>query len=323
MHRILIPLIALIVGTADAGAQPRVETNVVYGMYSGLALLMDVHRPETPNRYGVVFISGSGWQRPLAYGARPLKEEQISDWGPSLLRAGYTVFAINHRATPRFQYPAPVEDVQRAIRFVRHHAAQFGIDPGRIGGLGGSSGGHLIGLASMLAAPGLADDPDPVNRQPATLQCVVLRAAPTEMMKMIGGSAVGTAAVVAFVGRLPTPNADDQKIYREASPIAHVRASSPPTLLLHGDVDDTVPFAQSVAMESALRAANVPVKLVRVTGGAHGSNFGKDGKPHPQFADVLNESVTWLDRYLKPGTATNLAPAHERTTLHMRITSRT
>jgi acetyl esterase/lipase len=304
MHRILIPLIALILGgMSHAGAQPRVEKNVVYGMYSGLALLMDVHRPETPNGYGVVFISGSGWQRPLTYGARPLKEEQISDWGPALLKAGYTVFAINHRATPRFQYPAPVEDVQRAIRFVRHHAAQFGIDPARMGGLGGSSGGHLIGLASMLAAPGIADDPDPVNRQPATLQCVVLRAAPTEMIKMIG-SATGTAAVVAFVGRLPTPNADDQKVYRDASPIAHVKASSPPTLLLHGDADDTVPFTQSVAMESALRAANVPVKLVRVTGGAHGSTFGKDGKPHPQFQEAIAESVAWLDRYLKAARIT-------------------
>jgi acetyl esterase/lipase len=302
MLRTIIVCVALIMGgPTHAGAQPRVEKNVVYGMYSGLALLMDVHRPETPNGYGVVFISGSGWQRPLAYGARALKEEQISDWGPALMRAGYTVFAIHHRATPRFQYPAPVEDVQRAIRFVRQHAGQFGIDPGRLGGLGGSSGGHLIGLTSMLAAPGLADDPDPVNRQPAILKCVVLRAAPTDLMKMIGGSASGTAAVVALVGRLPTPNADDQKVYREASPIAHVKASSPPTLLLHGDVDDTVPYGQSVAMESALRAANVPVKLVRVTGGAHGSNFGKDGKPHPQFQSVVNETVTWFDRYLKTG----------------------
>ena len=306
MLRILIPLVALVVGgVIHARAQARVEKNVIYGMYSGLALLMDIHHPETSNGLGIIFISGSAWQARLTYGAGPLKEEQIGDWGPTLLRAGYTVFALNHRAAPRFQYPAAVDDVQRAVRFVRHNARRFGIDPNRLGGLAGSSGGHLIGLTAMLASPAIADDPDPVNRQAATLQCIVLRAAPTDMVKMIGGSTPGTAAVVSFLGRVPTPYPDDQKIYRDASPIVRVTASSPPTLLLHGDADDTVPYAQSVAMEAALRAVNVPVKLVTVGGGAHGSNFGKDGKPHQQFPEILTETVTWLDRYLKTSPSTN------------------
>ena len=60
----------------------RVERNVVYGMYSGLALLLDVHRPAAPNGYGVIFVSGSGWQAPMEYGAKPLKENQIPVWGP-------------------------------------------------------------------------------------------------------------------------------------------------------------------------------------------------------------------------------------------------
>lgn len=299
---ILVALVlAALGGAIPAAAQPRVEKNAIYGMYSGLALLMDVHHPEKPNGYGVIFVAGSGWSAQLPYGAKALKEEQIPDWGPALLRAGYTVFAINHRATPRFQYPAPVDDVQRAVRFVRHHAPQYGIDPGKLGGVGGSSGGHLIGLVAMLAAPGIASDADPVNREPATLQCAVLRAAPTDLRKMIGGSAIGTAAVVSFVGRLPTPSSDDQEVYRTASPISHVSASSPPVLLLHGDADDTVPYQQSVSMEGALREAGVTVKLVRVAGGAHGSDFGIGGKAHPQFAEVLNETVLWLDRYLKNG----------------------
>jgi acetyl esterase/lipase len=299
-RRLLVALMLVSLGgVTELTAQPRVDKNVVYGMYSGLALLMDVHRPETANGHGVIFVAGSAWNAPLAYGAAGLKEAQISDWAPALLRAGYTVFAVNHRATPRFQYPAPVDDLQRAIRFVRHNAKQFGIEPARLGAIGGSSGGHLVGLVAMLSAPGISDDPDPVNRQPATLQCVVLRAAPSDLKAMIGSSAIGTAAVVAFLNRLPSPNADDQKVYREASPIAHVGASSPPVLLLHGDADDTVPYQQSVAMEAALRGVNVPVKLIRVAGGVHGSDFGMGGKPHPQLPDVLRETVDWLDRYLK------------------------
>lgn len=295
----LFALVPVVLGVATpAAAQPRVERNVIYGMYSGLALLMDVHYPEKSNGHGVIFVAGSGWQARLTYGAVALKEEQIPEWGPALLRAGYTVFALNHRASPRFHYPAPVDDVQRAVRFVRHHAPRFGIARGRLAGLGGSSGGHLIGLVAMLAAPGIADDADPVNREPATLQCVVLRAAPSDLPKMIGSSAIGTAAVVSFLDRVPTPNPDDQKVYRIASPISHVSSSSPPVLLLHGDADDTVPYQQSVAMEAALAKVNVPVKLVRVPGGAHGPNFGTGGKPHPQFAETLNETVTWLDRHL-------------------------
>ena len=245
-------------------------------------------------------MAGNAWTAPQAYGATGLKEAQVSDWAPTLLRAGFTVFAINHRATPRFHYPAPVEDLQRAIRFVRHNAQRFAVEPGRLGAVGGSSGGHLVGLAAMLGAPGIADDSDPVNREPATLQCVVLRAAPTDLKSMIGAGAISTtAAVVAFLNRLPTPMADDQSVYRAASPISHVSASSPPVLLLHGDKDDTVPYQQSVAMEAALRGVNVPAKLVTVTGGAHGSDFGMRGTPHPQFPDVLRETVDWLNRYLK------------------------
>lgn len=290
----------LFVGTAAAcAAQPNVEKNVVYGMYSGLALLMDVHRPANPNGYGVVFIAGSGWQARPSYGATGLKDTQIGDWAPTLNAAGYTVFAINHRGAPRFPYPSGVEDAQRAVRFVRHHAKRFGVNPDKLAGMGGSSGGHLIGLTAMTAAPGLAGDTDPVNRQPATLQCVILRAAPSDLAKMIGTSGLATSAVVSFLDRVLTPFPEDQAFYRAASPITHVSSTSPPTLLLHGDADDTVPFAQSTALEAALRAANVPVKLVRIVGGAHGSDFGSQGKPHSQFPEAQAETARWLDGHLR------------------------
>jgi acetyl esterase/lipase len=286
---------------SPAVAAPRVDRNVVYGMYSGLALLLDVHYPDRPNGRGVIFISGSGWSAPLTYGALPLKLQQIPEWGPALLDAGYTVFAINHRASPRFHYPDQLDDVQRAIRFVRHNASEYAIDPDRLGGVGGSSGGHLIGLAAMLAAPGVADDPDPVNRVSAALQAVVLRAAPSDLSGVAAGSPYGGAAVVAFLNRLPAPGADDRSLFRTASPITHVSKTSPPVLLVHGDKDDIVPFSQSEAFQAALATAGVPVELVRVAGGVHGHTFGTGGKPHEQFADVLVRTVAWLDRYLKGG----------------------
>jgi acetyl esterase/lipase len=296
--RILLMLALASFGSVhDAFAQTRVEKNVVYGMYSGLALLMDIHRPDNPNGLGVVFVSGSGWQAPLEYGATGLKEAQIGVWGPPLLRAGYTVFALNHRAAPRFHYPAAVEDVQRAVRFVRQHAASYRIDGTRLGGVGGSSGAHLLALVAMLAAPGTPDDADTVNRERASLQALVLRAAPTDLRRMAGGD--GLPLVVSFMELPPSNAALNQKTYAAASPITHVSRSSPPVLLLHGDSDDTVPFEQSVAMETALRSAGVPTKLVRVPGGEHGPDFGATRKKDASWPDFFGETVRWLDEHLR------------------------
>jgi acetyl esterase/lipase len=303
MRRLSIALAVVSVFTfltaARSAAQSRVERNVVYGMYSGLALLMDVHQSGAPKGLGVIYVAGSAWQAPLGYGASSLKDSNYTpEWLEAFVREGFTVFVVNHRATPRFHFPEPVEDVQRAVRYVRHHAARFGVDPARLGGVGESSGAHLIALVGMLAAPGIAGDRDPVNKEPATLQALVTRAAPADLGKIIGGNTIATAVVVALVNRLPTPMPDDQAVYRAASPLTHVTASSPPALLTHGDTDDTVPFQQAVDMEAALRKANVPVKLLRVPGGTHNGNFGTSGRPHPDFPNVLSEAVSWLTQYL-------------------------
>src|SRR5262250_2461368 len=118
IQRLLPPLVfaVLLLGVCDAAsAQARVDRNVVYGMFSGTALLLDIHYPARPNGFGIVFIPGSGWNAPLGYSATPLKESpQVEMYVPPLTEAGYTVFVINHRATPTFRYPAAVEDAQRA-----------------------------------------------------------------------------------------------------------------------------------------------------------------------------------------------------------------
>jgi alpha-L-fucosidase 2 len=274
---------------------PSVERDVVYGMVSGAALLLDVHRPVQSNGLGIVFVAGSGWQADPAYGARPIKETQIDLWGPPLTAAGYTVFSVNHRGAPRFHYPAAIEDVQRAIRFVRANARRFGIDGARLGGLGGSSGGNLIALAALRAAPGLLDDGDVVNRESAALQAIVLRAAVTDLRAL--PTAAGANLVVAYMESPPGGAASAQ--YDAASPITQVRAGAPPTLLIHGDADDLIPFAQSLAMQAALAAANVEARLVTVPGGKHGADFGVTGTRPASWPNYYAETVSWFDRHLR------------------------
>jgi acetyl esterase/lipase len=292
--------ILVLLATAPAGAAApatHVERNVVYGMYSGLGLLLDVHRPAKPNGYGIVFIAGSGFQASPDYGAKPLKETQIDLWGPPLTVAGYTVFAINHRGAPRFHYPAAIEDVERAIRFVRANAKAFGIDGSKLGGLGGSSGGNLIGLAAMRAAPGIAGDTDAVNRESAALQAVVLRAAVSDLRANLSAQGVGYA--VSYMEAAFSDSPAVKALYDSASPLAQVSAMAPPTLLIHGDADKLIFHRQSADMESALREAGVPVKLVTIPGGEHGADFGSGGKAHPEWPNYFGETVAWFDRHLR------------------------
>ena len=124
-----------------ADAASAIEPNVVYGMVGGLALLMDVHRPEKPNGFGVVAIIGTAWRAGPGYDEPQMKEEpyQLGVFVKPLVSAGYTVFAINHRGAPQFRYPAPIEDSERAVRFIRYNAKRFGIAADRIGAVGASS----------------------------------------------------------------------------------------------------------------------------------------------------------------------------------------
>jgi acetyl esterase/lipase len=283
---------------AAAPATARVEANVVYGMYSGLALLMDIHHPQNANGYGIIFIAGSGYQAPMRYDARQLKEDpqMIRMYAKSLVAAGYTVFSINHRAAPRFRYPAALEDAQRAVRYVRHHAGKFRINPDNIGASGGSSGASLVSLLGVLDGKGDPEDPDPVNRQSAKVQCVVLRAGGADLINVPASS-----QVVNFLGMLlQPPGSVEYKTYQEASPISHVSHDDPPFLLIHGDSDELVPFKHSELMEQALNQSGVAVRLLRIEGGGHGADFhGQGFREEKNWPNYLGEMVHWFDKHLR------------------------
>jgi acetyl esterase/lipase len=269
-----------------------VQSNIAYGMCSGAALLLDVYQPAKPNGYGILYVSGSGWTAPLAYGAPELKSNSQSKlYATALANAGYTVFSLNHRSLPRFRFPAPVEDVQRAVRFVRHHAARFGIRADRIGASGGSSGGHLVSMLGTLDGLGVAGDADPVERESAKVQCVVARAAPVNFLTGGNGS-----FLLGMARPLPADKSSEEyRMHIAASPVSHVSAEDAPFLLMHGDRDEAVPIAQSEEMEAKLRAAGVPVKFLRIAGGAHGPTFPGASNP----PDYLGEMVRWFDQHLK------------------------
>jgi len=265
------------------------ESNVVFGMFSGLALLMDIYRPESTKGYGIVFVPGSGWRRPLCYNAEPLKESaQVEIYVPALLESGYTVFVINHRATPRFLFPAALEDVQRAVRFIKYNATEFGIDREWVG-IGGSSGGHLVSLLGVMDGEGDFNDLDPINREVAKVHCVVARAAPSDLLRLERDSSLLGLSIKNAI-----PGSIEYKRFVEASPVSYVSPDAAPFLLMHGDADQTVPFDQSEIMADALEKAGVEVKLLRVPGGGHGPVFRGTKNP----PDYVGGMVRWFDRFI-------------------------
>ncbi len=266
-----------------------IQSNVVYGMYSGAALLLDVYKPTTPNGYGIIYVSGSGWTTPLALSAPELKSNSQSKlYASALANAGYTVFAVNHRSLPRFRYPVPVEDVQRAVRFIRYNAKTYGIRVDRIGASGGSSGGHLVSMLGTAEGKGNPTDPDPVERESSKVQCVVARAAPIDFLSGQNGR-----FLLGIDRPLPETPKDsaEYRMHVEASPISHVTPDDPPFLLMHGDKDEAVNIKQSEQMEAKLKSAGVPVKFLRIAGAGHGPTF--PGATNPP--DYLGEMVQWFN----------------------------
>jgi len=274
-----------------------IDRNIVYGMYSGLALLMDVHYPKQANGRAIVVVPGSGWTSKQTYDAAQLTAltSSVRFFLPKLLEAGYTLFVVNHRNGPRFHYPAAVEDVQRAVRFIRYHALSYGVAPDRMGALGYSSGAYLAALLGVLNGVGNGDDPDPINRVSAGVQSVAAAATPADLTHYQSAVwAVFMGQVVAPAGGSPDPIA--VAAYRAASPVTHVSSSSAPMLLLHGDADAIVPFQMAETMLAAMEKAGAPARLIRLSGGSH--DFAGETSARPDWPDIFAETVSWMDSRL-------------------------
>src|SRR5258708_7714086 len=135
------------------------EDGIVYGEAGGEQLTMDYYPPAGAALHPVaIIIHGGGF---VGGTSKNNSEAYCADF---LAPAGYAVFSINYRLAPKHPYPAMVEDVERAIRYIRHNAKQWKADPNRIAVVGGSAGGYLSNMVGLLNAPGAASAKDPVDR---------------------------------------------------------------------------------------------------------------------------------------------------------------
>ena len=162
MNRFLVTvLLTLWLPPAVVGAPPPVtRTEVIYGRKFGTALTLDVIKPEKPNGFGVLYMVSGGFFSSHEGIEGSLKGGLLTP----LLERGYTVVAVVHGSQPRFVIPEITADIQRAVRFTRAHAAEYGINPDKFGIFGASAGGHLSLTMGTQGGPGAPDAKDPIDR---------------------------------------------------------------------------------------------------------------------------------------------------------------
>jgi acetyl esterase/lipase len=282
-------LAALTVGSTWLYLHPRVErvNGVVYGERKGRTLALDVVRPAKPNGLGIAIMVSGGW--------KSSSPGSFQTWiAAPLLRRGYTVFAVYHISQPDATVMAIAEDVNRAIRFIRHHARDYGVDPQRLGVTGGSAGGHLSLMLATRGGPGSMDTADPIEHETSAVQAVAIFYPVTDLLNLgnstenLGDGGPPKSFVKAF-GPQSTNLAVWKVIGREMSPIYYVHSNLPPTLIYHGDADTLVPLDQSQRFQAEARKLGCVVELVVHRDGRHG--WWTMVWDLRRFAD-------WFDRYL-------------------------
>jgi acetyl esterase len=291
--------LALGATAAPAGAQsaPHVQSGIQYADPEGQAQLLDVYEPSGGGPFpAVVLVHGGGWQ----WGDRT----NMADVAAYLAQNEFVAFTIDYRlANTRRKYdpyPAAVEDVKAAIRWVRDHASQYHVDPARLGLLGSSAGAHLASLVGM-------EGKGPLDRGDR-VAAVVSWSGPQDMAELYrDGPQQAKSAVVAFTNCHGGADAC-AAILKEISPLTYVDPSDPPLFFSNGS-NELVPILQATEMDGALATGGVQHQFVEVPGTLHAQHYIDRTAPSlPAGQTVRQASLAWLQKWLVLGPAPQVSP---------------
>jgi acetyl esterase/lipase len=242
-----------------------VDSDIPFDSAAASSLLLDIYHPMQRGRYPVVVqVHGGAWQQ-----GSPHENE---DFARRLTAMGYAVVSLDHRRAPEYQWPAQLQDIRAGLAWIRDHSGRYGFDTARVALLGRSSGAQLALLAAY--APGPLGIRAVVSYYGATDLTAVYRQPPFP-----DPAHVRTIEEALFGG----PPEELAAVYRDASPIAHVRASVPPTLLLQGRRDNITEARWSRALRDSLRAAGATVAYLEIPWAGHGFDIVPNG-PSGQLA---------------------------------------
>ena len=287
----------LMAGYASAAEYEIVNhPDIVFAEHDGTKLVGDLYLPKGRAKAPVlVAIHGGGWQ----VGNRQFYRY----WGLFLARAGYAVFAIDYRLGKPGVYPAAVYDAKAAVQFVRAKAAEFDLDPDRIGLVGDSAGAHLaaqVALAGDQYTSAYRDDANAAVS--ANVKCVIGFYGVYDMLAQWTHDLTtrpNDKIVEKFLGASPMQN---RRLYFDASPISYATVDHNQVrfLLIHGTDDDIVdPPTQSGAFLAALTQSGFFVRRIIIPGAGHfWSSDPFESEPHSYSATAIPRLMRFLESSL-------------------------
>lgn len=283
MRWVCVVAVVLTFSAVVVGEEPKITPDLIYGRKDGMALTLDVVQPAKANGAGILWIQSGGWY------SRWVEPAQIAKASQGFLDKGYTMFIVRHGSAPKYAIPDAVDDVRLAVRFVRHKARDFGVDPERLGVMGGSAGGHLALVLATTADEGNANAKDPVLKQTNRVACVAVLFPPTDISTWVDNP----PEIIKKIPSLHPPLKFDAKLAPQLSPALKATEKAAPSLMIHGDKDELVPISHSQKMVEVLEKLKVPCKLVTVKGAAHGFS------PKQNVEIIFPEMLKWYDTHLK------------------------
>ncbi|MBI3660081.1 alpha/beta hydrolase fold domain-containing protein [Candidatus Acetothermia bacterium] len=278
----LKPASTLSLNQAQSGL---IDRDVTYCTADNVALKMDIYHPTpTSNAPVAMYVHGGGWTSGDKRGGAGAIDI------PELVARGYLVVSVNYRLAPQYKFPAMIEDVKCAIRFLRANAAKYNLNPNKMGAWGGSAGGHLVSLLGTTDASAGFEGNGGYADQSSRVQAVVDMFGPTDLPALFKNPASAQQ-----VFRTSDKNSE---ILQRASPVNWVSKDDPPFLILQGEKDDVVPPSQSQGFYDKLIATGVPATLVMVKNAGHGfAPVG--GSISPTRQELTKMIGDFFDKYLK------------------------
>ena len=259
------------------------QLNVVYTIVKGLPAgqtgwegKMDIYLP--PKSSGptpvVINIHGGGWNHGV-------KESQTGF--NTFFKIGFAVANIEYRLTGQATAPAAVEDTRCALIYLIRNAKALNIDVNKIVIMGGSSGGHLALMGGLLGNDHKFDG-NCMGAENIKVAAIIDKYGITDVWDWGYGSNITSKSATRWLG----DKANDKKFAMSVSPITYVTKNSPPTFIVHGDADPTVPYQQSVDLHKKFLEAGVKTEFITVKGGEHGKfEKEKNSEINKKIAEFL------------------------------------
>lgn len=282
-----IPLcLACVLATSTSEAVDPTIADIGYATVGEHQLSLDLYQPvsaEQPSPL-VIWVHGGAWRSGSKADA-PVAQ---------LIEHGFAIASVDYRLSPVSRFPAQIHDIKAAIRFLRARAAQYKLDPARFAVAGSSAGGHLAALV------GVTNDQEELEgavgehlSESADVQAIISFYGASNLQTILSqstphGLQVRVPALQLLLGGQPE---EKPTLARLASPVAHVDPGDPPLLLIHGDQDPQMPFAQSRELESVYEQHHLPVQLHVVHGGVHGGTGFYEQPMIRVVAQFLNERL--------------------------------